>query len=60
MRGFRLAAVSLAIRASEPLPPTPPPRGPDMVKGSYYKMSKVKNYFLDNIYFIYRYSKMKK
>ena len=29
-------------------------------KGSSYKMPKVKNYFLVNIYFIYRYSKIKK
>ena len=30
-----------------------------LFKGSSYKMSKVKNYFLVNIYFIYRYSKIK-
>ena len=30
-----------------------------LFKGSSYKMRKVKNYFLVNIYFIYRYSKIK-
>ena len=30
-----------------------------LFKGSSYKMPKVKNYFLVNIYFIYRYSKVK-
>ena len=31
-----------------------------LFKGSFYKMPKVKNYFLFNIYFIYRYSKIKR
>ena len=31
-----------------------------LFEGSSYKMPKVKNYFLVNIYFIYRYSKIKK
>ena len=31
-----------------------------LFKGSSYKMPKVKNYFLINIYLIYRYSKIKK
>ena len=30
-----------------------------LFKGSSYKMPKAKNYFLVNIYFIYRYSKIK-
>ena len=31
-----------------------------LLKGSSHKMPKVKNYFLVNIYFIYRYSKIKR
>ena len=31
-----------------------------LFRGSSYKMTKVKNYFVVNIYFIYRYSKIKK
>ena len=31
-----------------------------LFRGSSYKMPKVKNYFLINMYFIYRYSKLKK
>ena len=31
-----------------------------LFKGSFYKMPRVKNYVLVNIYFIYSYSKIKK
>ena len=31
-----------------------------LFKGSSYEMPKLKNYFLVNVYFIYRYSKIKK
>ena len=31
-----------------------------LLRGSYYKMPKVNNYFLVNLYFIYRYSNIKK
>ena len=35
-------------------------RAKTLFKGSFYKMPKVKKYFLVYIYFIYRYSKLKK